>query len=555
MSPSGPQAVVAAATDSGDFRSPHWLEYLEPLAPRMSATGLARLVSAMVTASILATALTVGIALRTVALERVPAGFNQDEACNGYDAYSLLHTGRDQHGNFLPVAIAAFNDYRMPLFDYSLVVPVGLFGLRPASVRFGAALWGIADLLGVAIVACMIVGLRGAALAVALLAFSPWHLPISRFGHEAITAAATTSLAAAAFFAALRLRRGRLLLVSGLMFGVSLYSYSITKAFVLPFVVWTAAFYWRELGKFRKQALAGLIIIVVCAMPQALALWRHYAPMMARYHTVSVLGLPWPIRLRLIGQGLLFDFSPRFLFMAGSSDVSLHPPGYGQLLVGQAAMLFLAPCALFDPKFRRVTIFLLGWLAIAALTAVLILPVGHPLHTLLMLTPLTLLCALGMVFLFDLAAASRLARLFVAAAILLVIALQGAKFVSFYFRDYPALAAYDFQYGLGDAVVHAAGLGDGPVVITDNANQPYIYVLFFTKYPPARFQNEPVVQSKWLFAPVSSFDRYRFEDPQFAYLKMAHGIFVLTGWEPAPAAPVFTVRSPQGTVAYQVVVK
>ena len=555
MSGSGPQPTAAATTESADFRSPHWLEYLEPLAPRMSSTGLARLASAIVAMSMLAIALTVGIALRTVALERVPAGFNQDEACNGYDAYSLLHTGADQHGNFLPVAIQAFNDYRMPLFDYSLIVPVGLFGLRPVSVRLGAALWGIADLLGVAAIACMLVGLRGAALAVALLALSPWHLPISRFGHEAITAAATTSLAAAAFFAAIRLRRGRWLLLSGLMFGLSLYSYSITKAFVPPFLVWTAAFYWRELSRFRKHALAGLIIIVVCAMPQAVALWRHYPRMMARYHTVSILGLPWPMRLRLIGHGLLFNFSPRFLFLAGSSDLSLHPPGYGQLLVAQGAMLFLALCALFDARFRRVTIFLLGWLAIAALTAVLILPAGHPLHLLLMLTPLTLLCALGMVFLFDLAVASRLARLLVSAAILLVMVVQGAKFITFYFRDYPALAAYEFQYGLREAVLRAANLGDGPIVITDEANQPYIYVLFFTKYPPARFQNEPVEQARWLFAPVQSFDRYRFEDPQFAYFKLAHGIFVFTGWESAPAKPIYTVRSPLGRVAYQVVVK
>jgi len=390
---------------------------------------------------------------------------------------------------------------------------------------------------------------------VALLAVSPWHLPTSRFGHEAITAAAATSLAAAALFVAIRLRRGRWLLASGLMFGLSLYSYSITKAFVLPFVIWTAAVYWRELRPLRKQAIAGLIIIAICALPQAFALWRNYAPMMARYYTVSVLRLPWAWRLRLIVDGLLFNFSPRFLFLAGSTDVSLHPPGYGQLLLAQGAMLFLALCALVDRKYRRVTIFLLGWLLIAALTAVLILPFGHPLHTLLMLTPITLLCALGMVFLFDLAAASRLARLLVSAAILLVIAVQGASFVRFYFRDYPALAAYEYQYGLGQAVAHAAGLGPGPVVITNNTNQPYIYVLFFTKYPPARFQNEEVLQLKGLFAPVLGFDRYRFVNPQMAYLRMAHGIFVLTGWELAPTRPVYAIRAPNGSIAYQIVVK
>jgi hypothetical protein len=550
-----PSAVATAVSGGADFDSPHWLEYLEPLAPRMSATGLARLVSTIVSVSILVVALSTGIVLRTVALERVPAGFNQDEACNGYDAYSLLRTGRDHHGNFLPVAIQAFNDYRMPLFDYSLVVPLGLFGLRPASVRLGAALWGIVDMLAVAAVACMIIGLRGAAVAVALLAISPWHLPISRFGHEAITAAATTSLAAAAFFIALRLRRGRWLLVSGLMFGLSLYSYAITKAFVLPFMAWTAAIYWRELTQLRKYALAALMIIAISAIPQTWALWRHYPQMMARYHTVSVLGLPWPLRLRLIEQGLLFDFSPHFLFLAGSPEVDLHPPGYGQLLAAQASMVFLALCALFSPRFRRVTIFLLGWLAIAALTAVIILPAGHPLHTLLMLTPLTLLCALGMVFLFDLSSASRLARLVVAAAILGATGFQGAGFVRFYFRDYPPLTTYEFQSGLGEAVQYAANLGPGPVVITDNTNQPYIYLLFFTKYPPARFQHEPVTQSKGLFAPVVRFDRYYFADPQLGYQKLEHGVFVFTGWESTPAKPVYTIRSPSGQVAYQVVVK
>ncbi|HKD67136.1 MAG TPA: glycosyltransferase family 39 protein [Candidatus Binataceae bacterium] len=546
---------MTTATDRADFSSPHWLEYLEPLAPRMSATGLARLASAMVGASLLAVALVVGIGLRTVALDRVPAGFNQDEACNGYDAYSLLRTGRDQHGNLLPVAIQAFNDYRMPLFDYSLVVPVGLFGLRPVSVRLGAALWGIADLVAVATIASMLVGLRGAAVAVALLAISPWHLPISRFGHEAITASATTSLAAAAFFLAIRLRRARWLAVSAVMFGLSLYSYSITKAFVLPFILWIAAFHWRELSRFRKQALAGLIVIVICAIPQAWALWRNYPQMMARYHSVSILGLPVGLRLRLFGQGLLFNFSPHFLFQNGSSDISLHPPGYGQLLVAQAAMLFLALCALMDAKFRRVAMFLFGWLAIAAVTAVLILPFGHPLHTLLMLTPLTLLCALGMVFLFDLAAANRLARLLVAAAIVTAMLVQGAKFLNFYFRDYPGLAAYDFQYGLGPTVAHAAALGSGPLVITHNINQPYIYVLFFTKYPPQRFQHERVVQDRGLFAPVLGFDRYRFADPQMAYFKLDHGIFVFTGWEPAPRDPVYLIRFPLGHVAFQVVVK
>ncbi len=551
------RAVTTAPGASRRFDSPHWLEYLEPLATRMSSTGLARLASGIVATSLLAAALAVGIGLRTVALGRVPPGFNQDEACNGYDAYSLLRTGRDQHGNFLPVAIQAFNDYRMPLFDYSLIVPIGLFGLRPAAVRLGAAMWGIADLLGLALLATLIIGLRGAALAVALMAVSPWHLPISRFGHEAITAGATTTLAAAALFAGMRLGRGRLILLSGLLFGMSLYSYSITKAFILPFLLWTAVVYWRELKPLRRPALAGLMITAVSALPAGI---RPVAPLCADDGALSDgfgVGPSLAVIVADVPSGITSLLSaPVSRFAAAVPDLTLHAPGYGQLLVAQAAMLFLALCSLGEARFRRVTVFLLGWLALAGVTAALVLPAGHPLHSLLMLTPLTLLSALGMVFLFDLAGASRLARLAVAAAVLLVMVIQGARFVSFYFRSYPALAAYDFQYGLGPAVARAAQLGGGPVVITANTNQPYIYVLFFTKYPPVRFQHEPVIQSKGLFGNVQQFDRYRFENPQAAYLTLPHGVFLFTGWEPVRPPPRFSRSThSNGQLAYQVVVK
>src|SRR5271156_255672 len=159
----------------------HATPLLSRLRPKSNLLAIVALVILLVAASI----------PRVVALGRVPLGLNQDEACNGYDAYSLLQTGRDQAGNRLPITIQAFNDYRMPLFDYSLVPVLGVFGLDAASVRFGAALWGIADLVALALLGWLMFGMRGAVLAVVLTALSPWHLPLSRFGHEAITAAAT----------------------------------------------------------------------------------------------------------------------------------------------------------------------------------------------------------------------------------------------------------------------------------------------------------------------------------------------------------------------------
>ena len=40
--------------------------------------------------------------IRVYRLGNIPAGIFRDEATNGYDAYSLLKTGKDIHGDILP---------------------------------------------------------------------------------------------------------------------------------------------------------------------------------------------------------------------------------------------------------------------------------------------------------------------------------------------------------------------------------------------------------------------------------------------------------------------
>jgi 4-amino-4-deoxy-L-arabinose transferase-like glycosyltransferase len=531
--------------------APHRLEALEPLAQRMSSTGLARLVAVIVGVVALAGLLAGAVVLRTADLGHVPAGFNQDEACNGYDAFSLLHTGRDQHGNRFPLLIQAFNDYRMPLFDYALTVPIALFGLHPWVVRLGAALWGCADILALAVLAGLLIGLRGAVVAAALIAVSPWHLPISRFGHEAITASATTTIAMACFFAALHSRQGRWLLAAGLAFGLSLYSYAITKAFVPLILPWLALIYWRQLKGMRAYGAAAVLLVAICAIPQIFAL-RHLPGAMARYDSIAVLKLaPWPQNVIFMGWSFLYSFDPRFLFLRGSGDVLLHPPGFGQLLAGQAVMVVLALCALVERRYRRPVLFVLGWLVLAAIPALFIVPQFHPLHTILMVVPWTLLSALGMVFLFDTTAVSRGLRLTATALIVVLAVVQGVRFVTFYFTRYPAQAAYQFQYGLGPAVRWIERQPNrGPIVISGYLNQPYIYVLFFSQYPPERFQHDHVIQDRGLFGPVYHFDRYYFVNPYRAWALLPHGLFLFRGFEPLRAKPAFSVPALSGAPEY-----
>src|SRR3989304_30788 len=80
--------------------------------------------------------------LRVVGLSSYPAGFTQDEAGLGYDAYSLLLTGKDQWGVSWPLILRSFGDFKMPLYSYLAIPSVYLFELNEFSVRFPNAILG-----------------------------------------------------------------------------------------------------------------------------------------------------------------------------------------------------------------------------------------------------------------------------------------------------------------------------------------------------------------------------------------------------------------------------
>ena len=546
---------------------------------------------------------------------------HHDEAVNGYDAYSILKTGRDHHGNFMPIAIEAFGDYRPPIFDYSLVPLEAALGLGTKTVRLGAALWGIADLAATVGLAGLMLGWPGAAAAAVIGALSPWQLSLSRFGQEAITGSATVTIAMLCFFAWLRRRRTGWLIASAILFGLSLYSYSVVKVFTPLMIGVLAILYRRELGQSWRKAIVALSIIGVMAAPLIALTLRHPIEMQSRYTQMSLLHYMATCpgcspeaaatqadspaaKLENFAANWAGYFTPSFLFLRGDRGDHwslLHPPGFGQLLPEQAPLLALAMLALLRPRRRRAMLAMLAWLAIAALPAAMTVPSGAwqpepalPLPTpcvsmaagrqppdvpltpallfahpesrrdALAMAPWTVLSAAGFVVLLDLTVSwSWPALTAVAAAALAAGTLfHGARFVRAYFRDYPVVAAPYFQYGMDQVIAAAHNLGPDarPVFITNRMEMPYIYVLFFDRYPPQLFQREPVDyvpgdRGSTLYAGVAHFDRYRFGSPDWAHRMMPTGVFVFPGDQQPTGTPAAEVRYPDGRTAYKVFVK
>lgn len=139
--------------------------------------------------------------LRFYRLAEYPVGFHIDEASLGYNAYSLLKTGRDENGQAWPLHIDMFGDYRPAGYQYLSIIPVYLFGLTEFATRFMSALFGSLTVLLIYYFVnelLALTSLRGSyfatlpeslgLLAAFLLSISPWHVVISRASAETIVA-------------------------------------------------------------------------------------------------------------------------------------------------------------------------------------------------------------------------------------------------------------------------------------------------------------------------------------------------------------------------------
>src|SRR5258708_1753429 len=125
---------------------------------------------------------------------QVPGGLNRDEAALGYNAYSLLKTGKDEYGKSWPISITSFGDEKLPGYVYTLIPFIAIFHLNTFSIRLPSLLSGFAVIIGMGILALQLgngIELNPrqrvylSFLAMLFMAISPWANHFSRVAYEA----------------------------------------------------------------------------------------------------------------------------------------------------------------------------------------------------------------------------------------------------------------------------------------------------------------------------------------------------------------------------------
>ena len=118
--------------------------------------------------------------LRFWDISHLPNGLHWDEQDTGYQAYSLLKTGKDYFGNVLPLFPHSFADWRTPVFVYSAIPFVKLLGLTPLAVRLPSAISGILSVILIYYLANQLFKKPVGILAALVLSLSPWHVLYGR---------------------------------------------------------------------------------------------------------------------------------------------------------------------------------------------------------------------------------------------------------------------------------------------------------------------------------------------------------------------------------------
>src|SRR3989344_7793953 len=191
---------------------------------------------------------------------------NWDEASFGYNAYSILQTGKDEYGTSLPMEFKSVGDYKYPFYVYSLVPIIKLWGLSEFSVRFFPSLLGSIAPIFLYFITRKLLQKRVIAFFSALaLALSPWHIQFTRAGTEG-GIAYTLTLAGIYFLLQAIISKSRGFVLPAFLFFLSMFTYFGERVFIPLIIVAMALVFYKEIvskgKKLIKPAILSAFLII-----------------------------------------------------------------------------------------------------------------------------------------------------------------------------------------------------------------------------------------------------------------------------------------------------
>lgn len=476
--------------------------------------------------------------LRLYKLESVPVSMFGDEMDVGYQAYSILKTGKDYYGNIMPLHFHSLAEWRTPLYLYSVVPAVAIFGISPLGVRLPAAIFGI---LGIAAFYFLVHEIsksrRLAVIASFLLAISPWHIQYSRAGFE-VTELLLFLILGLYFF--LRgLKEGKYLWISAVFFALTPWVYSTAKLFTPILLVFLVLVFIKKLsGLAKKYLFYALTALVLISSPIIVS--TIFGGGAQRFGYISVFTDPtieheigvardidaWGNSLasrgfhnkfvvwaETISNNFLQSYSTNFLFVDGDLNLRHSIENMGMFYKVEFLALLVGIIYFFNSKFsKKIKLLLFFWLVVGVLPAAVTREGGsHATRLILILPPLIFLISFGIV---------KLARNRLLLATYCI--LLAAFFINYQHQFWvhnPTYSERWWHFGWKEAVAAIKSVESeyDKVIISTADEPPWIFFAASYEYPPEQWQREFPLERKVRldgFGEVSHIDKFYFGSPE-----------------------------------------
>jgi len=372
---------------------------------------------------ILAGILLVGLLLRTLFIGSSPPSLYGDELTITLDAYSLLKTGHDQLGNFLPLTFP-MGAGRPAGYVYFSIPFIAIFGPTALGVRFLSILSGIGIITLLYLIGRKLFSQRIGLIAALITAISPWEISLSRGGFEAHFALFLVLLGMYLFLKAKE--KPIFYLFSAFSFGLALHTYptyKITLPLFLLVLAWFTNIKKNLPSLSKKYFFSGVAVLVILAITSFSQTFIGGSE--TRFLSINVFSqdklksdieekinlertitsLPKslikyfhnkPVEyVKILGENYLQNYSADFLFIHGDRNPRHNMATIGEFYFAEAILILIGFISLWQ-KQKRTLIFLMIWIILAPIpTAIIGDP--HALRSAFMLPPLIFLSALGLI--------------------------------------------------------------------------------------------------------------------------------------------------------------
>jgi len=481
---------------------------------------------------LLALVIGIGAFFRFFNLTHLPIALFGDEIDVGYQAWSLITTGRDYMGHLLPTYIQSLSEWRAPLLMYITAPFVGIFGPTDLAVRLPVALLGSASIYLIYLLGVVIFKNKHTALLSALLlALTPWHIHFSRAAFEVVPLIFLILLGTYLFLK-------EKYFVSLIPFILTFYTYSTAMVFTPLFVISLLFIFKPRLN--LKTNWIRLILPLIIFFPVVYNVFFGQAG--GRFGLVSIFSDskiietvilqrtdPWVSKSIVetffhnkylaissaFMNNYLTAFSPQFLFIKGDPQFRHSVSMVGELLTILLPLFLAGLFFILKNITEKNNRLLLLWLLLSPIPSSLTVDGGtHATRLFLMIPPLIFVSSLGGTYLL-----SFFSKKLIKPAITVFILLLAATFAGYFHRysaHYRFESASYWEYGFKNIFTELKPLlPQYDKVYINNTHQPSLLMfLFYTRYSPNEFQKNFVTDVVDTYQ-TRSFHGFQFADKYY----------------------------------------